>query len=108
MSSSCLDRYSPLVKQRLLLNKAIARGDAGKMSRLATALLQQHIVPADQVLYAGMVARLALKQYQQADQLWQQYGGGVPVDEKHQLLVRLIKAHVHAGTQAHSTSKRRP
>lgn len=108
MSSSCLDRYSPLVKQRLLLNKAIARGETGKMSRLATALLQQHIVPADQVLYAGMVARLALNQYQQADQLWQQYGGGVPVDEKHQLLLRLIKAHVHAGMQAlaKSASKR--
>ncbi|MGD8568286.1 MAG: spermidine synthase [Gammaproteobacteria bacterium] len=100
LSSSCLDRYSPLVKQRLLLNKAIARGDAGKMSGLAAALLQQHIVPADQVLYAGMVGRLALNQYQQADQLWQQYSAGVPVDEKHHLLVRLIKAHVRSGLAA--------
>jgi spermidine synthase len=93
LSSPCLGQYSALVKQRLLLNKAIAEGDVKQMISLGRGLLQQNIFPADQVTYAAMVGHLAQKQYQQADQLWQQYADQVTVDEKHQLLLRLIKAH---------------
>ena len=108
LSSHCLDSYSPLLKKRLLLNKAIAESDAREMSLLATELLQNNIFPGDQVLYAGMVGYLSSKQYQQAEQLWQQYSSQVPVDEKHQLLVRLIKAHVASGLETQVQSQEQP
>ena len=97
-SSSCADRFPDLITKRLDLNIALANSDLPAIADISKELLASNINPKDQVLLAGMAAQLGQGNLREASRLWENYSSQVRVDEKSELLVKLLKAH--AGTHA--------
>jgi predicted membrane-bound spermidine synthase len=92
-TSSCASQYSNNIKQRIDLNIAMADSNLAEASRLSKELLAGNAVAKEQILFAGMTASLALGDRQQAKSLWETYGATIQIEEKSELLLRLLKAH---------------
>jgi hypothetical protein len=91
--SPCASQFTVTVANRIDLNIAIANGQSEDMSRLAGLLLENNIAEKDQILFAGVLGYLGQGNRQQAQQLWNKYVSSVNIDEKTELLARLLNGH---------------
>ena len=97
-NSPCADQFSARINQKINLNIAVADSNLTNIARLSEELLVENIGARDQALIAGMTAYIGQGDRQQAKKLWEAYGASIEVNEKSELLVRLLKAHASVKT----------
>ncbi|WP_455374747.1 hypothetical protein, partial [Kaarinaea lacus] len=97
-NSPCADQFSATINQKINLNIAVADSNLTDIARLSEELLVENIGERDQALIAGMTAYLGQGDRQQAKKLWETYGASIEVNEKSELLIRLLKAHASVKT----------